>query len=93
MKKRQFKKFVRKFRNYYEPELVGFSGTGPSALDKDYLSKLKKRPRIMPKEWEFIKSHDLIAKLKKIKKDSFRKACIDVLGEDPETDWVPQEEI
>jgi hypothetical protein len=60
----------------------GFSGKGTTLLDK--------KPSF-PKPWipsclrrRFEKDKEEWAK---IKSDAFRKACIDVLGEDPDTDW------
>lgn len=66
--------------SHYE---VGFSGVGPTALDE--------KPDF-PKPWipKYLKNKfEKYAEMEKKRKWScFRNACIEVLGEDPETDWT-----
>ena len=79
MKKRQLKKLIRKAL-YSE---VGFSGKGPSLLDK---AGIKRYGRLHPRHRGVLKS--LIEAEKTFRWASFRQAIIDVTGEDPDTDWV-----
>ena len=56
----------------------GFSGTGPSLLDK--------KPEVEPTWFGKWLIEDEIYRLKVIKWAGFRRACIEVMGEDPE-EW------
>lgn len=56
----------------------GFSGTGPSLLDK--------KPDVEPTWFGKWLIQDEIYRLKVIKWAGFRRACIEVMGEDPE-EW------
>ena len=56
----------------------GFSGTGPSLLDK--------KPEVEPTRFGKWLVADEIYRVKVMKWRAFRQACIDVMGEDPE-EW------
>lgn len=62
---------------------VGFSGVGPTLLDKEPPRKLGRKEKIL--------FNKMLPKVKEVygkaKQDAFRQACIEVLGEDPDTDW------
>jgi len=60
---------------------TGLGGAGhPSFLDINPHGALTWR--------ELKKYRKTFDKFKKVKRGVFRQACIDVLGEDPDTDWV-----
>lgn len=62
---------------------TGFSGVGPTELDKKPDFEKPWLPKILREDLERISKE-----FATIKKDAFRQACIEVLGEDPETDWT-----
>lgn len=64
---------------------IGLTGCGPTLLED-------KPVRVLTPE-EIVQYTELIESEKKIRRDCFRQACIEVLGEDPETDWDPTNEI
>lgn len=85
MNKRIRKKLTKQYCAWLNYE-SGFSGTGTSLLDiKPKFSK----PKFKDKHGQRLKRKlDTDGEIwAKAKHDAFRKACIDVLGEDPETDW------
>jgi len=63
--------------------IVGLSGTGKSALDE---CVIEKKRISYPTHREIKAFSNFIRGAKTAHVDAFRKACIDVLGEDPE-DW------
>lgn len=77
MNKRKAKK-IGAWLNYE----IGFSGCGPTALDTKPKRKLGRKERILVQ-----KAKSMLAAEKLRRHDAFRMACIDVLGEDPDTDW------
>ena len=77
MTKRRIKKMLHKVWI-----ISGFTGMGKTAFDPDRI------PRLGQREREFIDKRNIMHDICKLKKDAFRNACIDVLGEDPETDWI-----
>lgn len=86
MKKRQADKIWKKIRYH----IVGFTGVGQTAFDKNII----KRKRIAePTERQIKRFAEVIEEVKKVRKGAFRQACIDVLGEDPETDWADNEDF
>jgi hypothetical protein len=78
MKKRQIKKAMRKAAYWV---LAGAGATQWMMTKQHSCAKLtgqeKARPVIKKFTEEFSKHRD----------ETFRQACIEVLGEDPETDW------
>lgn len=77
MNKRKAKKIVA-WLNYE----IGFSGCGPTALDTKPKRNLGRKERVFVQ-----KAKSVIAAEKSRRHDAFRRACIAVLGEDPDTDW------
>jgi len=71
---RKFKKILRKISHY-----VGIGGNGTSLIDRPRFGKLTWRERQ--------KYAEHIGFVRDLHRACFRKACINVLGEDPETDW------
>ena len=74
MKKRQRKKLAQKI-NY----ATGLTGYGPTLLD------IRPKAGILSDK-ERANNSKLFSELAEIKQDCFKKACIEVLGEDPD-DW------
>ena len=58
---------------------IGFSGKGATVLDK------KPKRELTPEE--IVKYADIIKIEQEFRWKCFRGACVDVIGEDPETDW------
>lgn len=78
MKRRQLAKLLRKAL-YSE---IGFSGQGPSVIDEPFI---RKYGRLHPRHRGVLR--DFIEAEKAKRRECFRQACVEVLGEDPETDW------
>lgn len=77
MNKRKAKK-IDAWLNYE----IGFSGCGPTALDTKPKRSLGRKEKI------FLQKVKRMIEVEKARRhDLFRMACIDVLGEDPGTDW------
>jgi hypothetical protein len=77
MNKRKAKK-IGEWLNY----LIGFTRCGSTALDE------KPRRRLGRKEALYIqKAKKFMEEENKRRHEGFRQACIDVLGDDPDTDW------
>lgn len=76
-----FKRRLLAYRAWKNYE-IGFVGVGPTALDK--------KPDF-PKPWlPGLLKDDIDADFEieaKFRKESFRQACINIMGEDPDTDW------
>ncbi len=77
MNRRKAKKISAWFN--YE---IGFSGCGPTLWDTKPKRKLGRKEKIF-----FQKIKHMIEAEKARRYDAFRMACIDVFGEDPDTDW------
>lgn len=77
LNKRKAKK-IGAWLNY----MIGFSGCGPTALDPIPDRKLgRKEKQAVQKLYKALETE------KARRHEAFRTACIDILGEDPDTDW------
>ena len=79
MKKRQLNKLLKK-AVYSE---IGLTGQGVTAFDEN---NVKRYGRLHPRHRGLLKP--IIEAEKVRRKACFRQACIEVIGEDPETDWT-----
>lgn len=77
MNKRNGKK-MRAWLDYH----FGLTGYGPTALDVKPSRKLGRKETIV-----FNKLVKELDRVKTARQEVFRQACIDILGEDPDTDW------
>lgn len=58
---------------------IGFTGQGPTLLDV--------KPERELTQIEIEQYRDLIEEEKAFRRGAFRQACIQTIGEDPESDW------
>jgi hypothetical protein len=77
MNKRKKKK-IGAWLNY----LIGFSGQSPTALDVKPSRSLGRKEILLLNKYKKVRME-----VEQARKDAFRQACIDILGEDPEVDW------